>query len=160
MPTAASTALFVELMRARLTDWLTLADERLRPAGRRLYFMLGNDDPAELADLLDGAPWGVHDEGRVVMLDDDHEMISWGYSNITPWHSHREMTEEELGGDAPRAWRRSSRRRDRAIFNFHVPPYGSGLDDAPLARRGPDRADRRRPGQASPRRAARPSVTS
>ena len=31
------------------------------------------------------------------MVDDDHEMISWGYSNITPWHSHREMTEEELG---------------------------------------------------------------
>ena len=62
--TAASTTLFVELMRARLTDWLALADERLRPAGRRLYFMLGNDDPAELRTLLDEAPWGVHDEGK------------------------------------------------------------------------------------------------
>jgi Icc-related predicted phosphoesterase len=124
-------ALFVSLMHARLTDWLTLADERLRPTGKQLFFMLGNDDPAELRSLLDEAPWGVHGEGRVVMLDDDHEMISLGYSNITPWHSHREMTEEGLAaaiGDmavklhAP----------ERAIINVHVPPYGSGLDEAPM----------------------------
>jgi Icc-related predicted phosphoesterase len=124
-------ALFVQLMHARLTDWLTLADERLRPAGRRLFFMLGNDDPAELKALLDQAPWGVHDEGRVVTLDDDHEMISWGYSNLTPWHSHREMTEDQLAA----TYRDLASRLtapDRAVFNFHVPPYGSGLDDAPL----------------------------
>jgi Icc-related predicted phosphoesterase len=124
-------SLFVDLMRARLTDWLTLADERLRPAGRRLYFMLGNDDPAELRDLLDGAPWGVYDEGRVVMVDDDHEMISWGYSNITPWHSHREMTEEVLGATL-RGLAGQLQAPERAIFNLHVPPFGSGLDDAPL----------------------------
>jgi uncharacterized protein len=123
--------LFVELMRARLTDWLALADERLRPDGRRLFFMLGNDDPAELKTLLDDAPWGVHDEGRVVMLDDDHEMVSWGFSNITPWHSHREMTEDQLAT----TYRELAARLaapDRAIFNFHVPPFGSGLDEAPL----------------------------
>ena len=123
--------LFVELMRARLTEWLTLADERLRPDGRRLYFMLGNDDPVELRTLLDGAPWGVHDEGKVVMLDDDHEMISWGYSNITPWHTHREMTEDQLtvalGGLASQL-----QDPERAIVNVHVPPYGSGLDEAPM----------------------------
>jgi Icc-related predicted phosphoesterase len=124
-------ALFVELMTARLREWLTLADERLRPDGRRLFFMLGNDDPAELRVLLDEAPWGVHDEGRVVMVDDDHEMISWGYSNITPWHSHREMTEEGLAA-AYRDMTAKLSAPDRAIFNFHVPPLGSGLDEAPL----------------------------
>ena len=124
-------ALFVELMRARLTEWLALADERLRPAGRRLYFMLGNDDPAELRTLLDGAPWGVHDEGKVVYLDDDHEMISWGFSNITPWHSHREMTEEQLAATLGELGAQL-RRPDQAIVNVHVPPYGSGLDEAPV----------------------------
>ncbi len=124
-------ALFVELMQARLTDWLTLADERLRPAGRRLYFMLGNDDPAELRTLLDGAPWGVHDEGKVVDLDDDHEMISWGFSNITPWHSHREMTEEQLAVTLA-GLGAQLRRPDQAVVNLHVPPYGSGLDEAPV----------------------------
>jgi len=37
--------LFLRLMRQRLEGWLTLADERLRPIGKRLFFMLGNDDP-------------------------------------------------------------------------------------------------------------------
>ncbi len=124
-------ALFVSLMHARLSEWLELADERLRPTGKRLFFMLGNDDPAELRSLLDGAPWGVHDEGQVVMIDDDHEMISLGYSNITPWHSHREMTEDGLAaaiGDMAARLRAP----ERAIVNVHVPPYGSGLDEAPV----------------------------
>jgi len=86
--------LFVQLMKERLAAWLALADERLRPAGKPLYFMLGNDDPIELKELLDAAPWGQQAEGKVLWLDDDHEMISWGYSNITPWHSYREQPEE------------------------------------------------------------------
>ena len=123
--------LFVDLMRARLGEWLNLADERLRPTGKRLFFMLGNDDPAELRTLLDDAPWGVHDEGRVVMVDDDHEMISWGYSNITPWHSHREMTEDQLATEIDKM-ASQLRAPERAIMNVHVPPFGSGLDEAPV----------------------------
>jgi Icc-related predicted phosphoesterase len=65
------------------------------------------------------------------MLDDDHEMISWGYSNITPWHSHREMTEEQLDA-AIHGMAGQLRAPERAVFNFHVPPYGSGLDEAPV----------------------------
>ena len=124
-------ALFVSLMHARLNEWLNLADERLRPTGKQLFFMLGNDDPAELRSLLDQAPWGVHDEGKVVMLDDDHEMISLGYSNITPWHSHREMTEDQLT-TAIDDMAGQLRAPERAIINVHVPPYGSGLDEAPM----------------------------
>lgn len=124
-------ALFVSLMHARLNEWLNLADERLRPTGKRLYFMLGNDDPAELRSLLDDAPWGVHDEGRVVMIDDDHEMISLGYSNITPWHSHREMTEEGLAA-AIAVMAARLQAPERSIVNIHVPPFGSGLDEAPV----------------------------
>ena len=124
-------ALFVTLMEKRLTDWLSIADERLRPAGTPLYLMLGNDDPIELRTLLDRAPWGVHAEGKVVALDDDHELISWGYSNITPWHSHREMTEEQLDA-ALRGMATELRDPPRAIVNVHVPPYGTQLDEAPV----------------------------
>lgn len=123
--------LFVELMHSRLTEWLTLADERLRPAGRRLYFMLGNDDPVDLGPLLDSAPWGTHAEGRVVQIDDHHEMISWGYSNLTPWHSHREQTEDQLDA-ALRGMAGQLRDPANAIVNVHVPPFGSGLDEAPV----------------------------
>src|SRR6266550_4497969 len=88
--------LFFRLMRDRLAEWLDIADTRLRPQGVPLYLMLGNDDPPELAEMLDRAPWGVHAEGKVVQLDDEHEMISWGYANTTPWHTYREQDEQQL----------------------------------------------------------------
>jgi Icc-related predicted phosphoesterase len=123
--------LFSELMHRRLTSWFTLADERLRPAGTPLFLMLGNDDFASLSTLLDQVPWGVHAEGKVVMLDDRHEMISWGYSNITPWHSHREQTEEQLAATL-RELAGGLKDPSQAIVNVHVPPYGTQLDDAPV----------------------------
>ena len=123
--------LFVELMHERLTAWLALADERLRPLGKPLYFMLGNDDPVELRELLDHAPWGQHAEGRALRIDDHHEMISWGYSNVTPWHSHREQPEELLAASLRSLGEKLSDPA-RAIVNVHVPPLGSGLDEAPV----------------------------
>ena len=122
--------LFLTLISERLRQWLQLADERLRPRNIPVCWMLGNDDPPELAPMLDEAPWGTHCEGRDVLVG-GHEMISWGYANTTPWHTYREMTDDELRavydrlagelGDA-----------GHAIFNFHPPPYDTGLDEAPM----------------------------
>jgi len=122
--------LFLRLMRQRLAEWLDIADTRLRPQGVPLYLMLGNDDPDELAEMLDQAPWGVHAEGKVVRLDDEHEMISWGYSNPTPWHTHREQDERHLAA-AYAAMADRLERPERAVFNLHPPPYGTQLDEAP-----------------------------
>jgi Icc-related predicted phosphoesterase len=124
-------ALFLRLMRARLTEWLDLADSRLRPLGIPLYFMLGNDDPEDLGALLDTAPWGTHDEGKVVWLDDEHEMISVGYSNVTPWHTYREQNEAQLRASID-AMVPALQHPERAVFNLHAPPYGTQLDEAPL----------------------------
>ena len=122
--------LFLRLMRERLAEWLDIADTRLRPKGVPLYLMLGNDDPPELADLLDRAPWGVHAEGKVVRLDDEHEMISWGFANTTPWHTRREQNEQQLAA-AYAAMAEKLEHPERAVFNLHPPPYGTQLDDAP-----------------------------
>jgi Icc-related predicted phosphoesterase len=123
--------LFVGLMEQRLSGWLSLADDRLRPNATPLFLMLGNDDPISLGPLLDAAPWGTHAEGRVVMIDDRHEMMSWGYSNITPWHSHREQTEEQLAA-ALATMGAQLNDPERAIVNVHVPPFATQLDDAPI----------------------------
>jgi Icc-related predicted phosphoesterase len=122
--------LFLRLMRERLAEWLDIADTRLRPRGVPLFLMLGNDDPAELGEMLDAAPWGVHCEGKVVWLDDEHEMISWGHANPTPWHTYREQDEQQLAA----AYARMAdqlQRPERAVFNLHPPPHGTQLDDAP-----------------------------
>jgi Icc-related predicted phosphoesterase len=124
-------AVFLTAMADRLRSWLGLADERLRPRGIPLYVMLGNDDPVELRSILDEPGWARHAEGRVLPLDDDHELISWGYSNITPFHSHREQTEAELDRSI-RTMIDGLRDPRRAVFNLHVPPLGSGLDNAPV----------------------------
>jgi len=123
-------ALFLRLMRERLAEWLDIADARLRPTGVPLYLMLGNDDPPELAEMLDQAPWGVHAEGKVVQLDDEHEMISWGYANTTPWHTYREQTDQQLAA-VYRELADKLTSPERAVFNLHPPPYDTQLDDAP-----------------------------
>ena len=123
--------LFLSLMRVRLQGWLELADERLRPLGLPVYVMLGNDDPPQLQALLDQSPWATPAEGRILQIDDDHELLSWGYSNITPWNSHREQTEEQLSATLHGL---AAKLNDpaRSVFNVHVPPLGTGLDEAPV----------------------------
>ena len=119
------------LMRDRLSAWLALADERLRPRGLPAFWMLGNDDPPELGPLLDAAPWGTHAEDRVLDLGDGHALVSLGYSNPTPWHSYRELTEDDLGSRIDGLFAQVEAPR-RAVLNAHVPPYRSGLDEAPV----------------------------
>ncbi|HEV8280212.1 MAG TPA: hypothetical protein VGQ26_31600, partial [Streptosporangiaceae bacterium] len=48
----------------------------------------------------------------------------------TPWDTFREAPEEELAAKIE-AVANLVPDMGRAIFNFHAPPYGSGLDEAP-----------------------------
>jgi Icc-related predicted phosphoesterase len=56
-------------------------------------------------------------------------MIASGWSNRTPWNTHREEDEDQLKA---RYEAMIARVKDpkNAIYNIHVPPYKSGLDDA------------------------------
>jgi uncharacterized protein len=123
--------LLMELMTERLERWLAMADERLRPLGKRVFWMLGNDDPPELEQTLANAPWGEHAEGRMLALDDAHSLISWGWSNKTPWDSYREMSEHDLSAHFDQLFGGTAD-SDRVVFNCHVPPFESGLDEAPM----------------------------
>jgi Icc-related predicted phosphoesterase len=123
--------LLLDLMRQRLERWMEMADERLRPQGKQVFWMLGNDDPPSLDEPLKNAPWGAHAEGHVLALDDDHQLISWGWSNPTPWDSFREMSEDELTAHFEELFAQASDEH-RVVFNSHVPPFESGLDDAPV----------------------------
>jgi Icc-related predicted phosphoesterase len=125
-------ALFFGLALARLRSWMRLAEERLAGTGVKLYMMGGNDDYQAMMDTIAEEPVEnvVHCDGRAVEIDAHHTMISAGHSTPTPWHTPREMSEEQLGtlledlaGRLPDA--------SRAIFNFHVPPVDSTLDTCP-----------------------------
>jgi Icc-related predicted phosphoesterase len=119
---------FALVMLETFERWLALADERLGESGVRCFVMPGNDDPPGIDAALAEARRVEACDERVVEFD-GHEMLSLGYSNITPFHSPRELDEDEL-------YRRVERLAEqlhapaRAIFNLHVPPYDSTLDTA------------------------------
>jgi uncharacterized protein len=127
----AVTQLFAKLMQETLGRWLELAEQRLAGTGVRCFFAPGNDDPAFVDDILRSSALVINPEETLVDLGDGITMISVGYSNKTPWDSPRELPEEELaayiGGQAE-----ALGNTDRVIFNFHVPPRDTPIDQAAL----------------------------
>lgn len=121
---------FVQACHAQVTDWMQRAAERLEPAGVPVYVTGGNDDYFSIEPILESAPHIVNAEGRVVEVLPGVEMISTGYGNPTPWTCPRDISEEEL---RQRIEDMAVSLQDpaKAIFNLHVPPYGSGLDTCP-----------------------------
>jgi Icc-related predicted phosphoesterase len=113
----------------RVDSWMRLAEERLRPLGVQCFVSPGNDDDEDVGEIISAASWVQNPEGSVVDVG-GHEMISWGWSNPTPWDTPREQSEADLGVklDAMASQVRDS---EGAIFNLHCPPYQSGLDTAP-----------------------------
>ena len=120
---------FDELAKERLAEWVVLAEERLAGTHVRAYLCGGNDDTDAVLKALDEAPQDrvVNCENLVVPLDDDHVLVTIGYSTPTPWETPRERTDPEIASviqklmaDVPDA--------TRAVFNFHCPPLDSSLD--------------------------------
>jgi uncharacterized protein len=127
----AVTELFAKLMHDTLGRWLDLAEERLAGSSVRCFFAPGNDDPAFVDDILRSSAFVINPEEALVDLGDGITMISVGYSNKTPWDSPRELPEEELAayiGQQAEALGNT----DRVIFNFHVPPRDTPIDQAAL----------------------------
>jgi len=122
--------LFSRLMRESVQRWCTIAEERLQGSGVRCLIDAGNDDESEIVEVLKQASYVEMPEGRVVMID-EHELVSSGFANTTPWHAPRDIPDEELG-EFIDAMASHLRAPERAIFNIHVPPYATGLDIAPL----------------------------
>jgi Icc-related predicted phosphoesterase len=122
-------ALFLERMLAVVGDWTALAEERLGGNGTQFVMTPGNDDEFEVDDVIRASHFVDAAENRITRIG-EHEMLSVGWSNHTPWDTPRECSEEELEARID-ALAEQIEDMDRAIFNIHVPPYGTGLDDAP-----------------------------
>lgn len=110
-------------------QWMRLADERLRGTGLRCYVCPGNDDEAEVDEVIRQAELVQMSEGRIVELGDGFQMASTGWSNITPWKTYREASEADLAARIDAMMPRGLDNQ-RTVFNFHCPPHGSHLDDA------------------------------
>jgi len=125
-----SDKLFLEQVLKTMQRWMDYADAKLAGTGIRCYVCPGNDDMFQIDDAIAASKCVRSVEGRVIELDEHHELISSGWSNPTPWDTPREETEEAL---QRRIEAIISKARDvpNAVFNLHAPPFGSGLDEAP-----------------------------
>ena len=125
------TAAFNKAMVDRVAEWVHLAEERLGNTDVKCYISPGNDDLFDVDPVLSSSSYVINPEEKVVSIDGDHEMITLGYTNHTPWHSPREVDEEELGRKIESLAAGVSNMKT-AIFNIHVPPIDTPIDKAPM----------------------------
>src|SRR5437773_2801943 len=121
--------LFVDAARARLSAWLDYAEDRLAGTGVRLWMTGGNDDEPGVLEVLDEHQGSsvASCEDAVVELDDEHAMVTVGWSTPTPWDTPREASEERM---AEMIEAEGARVPDpsRCVFNFHAPPKDTPID--------------------------------
>src|SRR5204863_65882 len=86
---------FQEVMLDGVERWMNMAAEKLRGTGIRCFVCPGNDDEMEVDEVVRRSELVELGEGRVVDVD-GFSMISTGWSNPTPWNTHREDPEEKL----------------------------------------------------------------
>lgn len=125
-----SDALFTDHVLSTVARWMEYADEKLAGTGIRCYVCPGNDDVFEIDPVIAASRSVELAEGRRIDLDEQHQMISTGWSNPTPWNTHREEPDEKLR-ERIAALVAQVTDLENAVFNLHPPPYGSGLDEAP-----------------------------
>jgi uncharacterized protein len=109
--------------------WMELADERLGRSGVRCVVSPANDDMFEIDPIIARAERVELGEANAIDLE-GLSLVSTGWANPTPWNTFRELPEPELRSRIDELVR-AIPDPHRAIFNFHAPPYGSNLDNAP-----------------------------
>jgi Icc-related predicted phosphoesterase len=117
-----------EMLRS-LDRWLDMADGKLKGGQIPCLLNGGNDDIFEIDPVIESSPCVTFAEGKLLDLGGFH-LVSMGWTNPTPWDTFREAPESELAQKID-AVASLVPDMERAIFNFHAPPYGTGLDEAP-----------------------------
>ena len=123
--------LFSKEIRGRVSEWLDLAAERLDGSGVPLVLIPGNDDPYDIDESLATSQYCVNADGAVVDIPGDLQVIGLGKSSPTPWKTPREVSEDAFREEIYSLADQAADPR-RTIFLIHCPPYGSGLDTAPV----------------------------
>lgn len=123
---------FTGVMADTLRSWLRLADERLKGTGIRALVMPGNDDGWYVDDVLTESAEIINSDGRVLDLG-EFQVLGFGPSNRTPWHTHRELDESDIADRLVTLEAQVDPAKPLVVAT-HVPPYGTGIDVAPKLR--------------------------
>jgi hypothetical protein len=121
---------FHKVMTTTLKNWFDIVRQKV-PNETQVIVCPGNDDRTLVDHVIQNHKDIINAEGKVINIDDMHEMISTGWVNPSPWKTAREEEDDKL---ETRLEKYVSQLKDpsSAIFNFHAPPFQSKLDEAPL----------------------------
>ena len=122
--------LFTQLMISQIQRWTEMAETHLAPRGIHAYWIGGNDDKTEALEYARSTPHVHYIDEQVVRLDDDHELLGFGWTNPSPWNTPRELPEDQLEARLSRVLKQVQD-PEHAIYLMHAPPYETGLDFAP-----------------------------
>ena len=120
---------FTQEMTRGLDRWLDMADGKLRGGDIPCILNGGNDDIWDIDAIIEASPSVSFAESKVLDIGGFY-LASMGWTNPTPWNTFREAPEDVLTSNIDAVVSQIPD-MNRAIFNFHAPPYGTGLDEAP-----------------------------
>jgi Icc-related predicted phosphoesterase len=123
----------VKLMISSFDDWMRKVEERYRQFNVKLFYFPGNDDPHEFVDHI------KHIDNDTLIYGDEkileinkYVLLGFGYSNPTPWHTERELPEDEIKRRLENLFGNiEPSKMTRVLAAIHVPPYGTTIDLAP-----------------------------
>jgi len=121
---------FHNVMISTIKNWMDLIPQKV-PSETRVVVCPGNDDRPSVDDIVNNHKHVINGEGKVIEVDDSHEMISCGWVNPSPWKTTREEEDDKLE-QRLEGYISQLKNEESAIFNFHAPPYQTKLDEAPL----------------------------
>src|SRR5947209_236923 len=123
-------SLFTDRMIDQIRRWTEMAEKHLATLDMPLYWIGANDDKVEALLQAESTPHVLYIDEKVARFDEDHEILGYGWTNPSPWHTPRELSEDGLNR---RLDPLLSRVEDpaRCIYLMHAPPYRTGLDIAP-----------------------------
>jgi len=124
--------LFKEVIVNRMRKWLDLLIEKVNTKEVVTIVMPGNDDEFWVDDVIkEYSDRGViYPLDKIVELPYGFEIVSNDYVNPTPWNTPREADEGKLEKMLKKKVNKV-RNMEKALFNFHAPPYNTKLDLAP-----------------------------
>ncbi len=114
----------------RVRSWMQIADEKLTPNHKTLYFMAGNDDLASIDETIAEFP-NVHNPDMARFeIEGGYEILGLSAANMTPWCCARDLEEPDLQAKLDQL-ASLVQKPETAITVLHVPPYNSSLDSCP-----------------------------
>ena len=124
-------ALFENAMRSTVEEWVAWADERLSGTNIQCIVCPGNDDKFDIDEILATSKRIMVGEGNVIDLPEKYQLVSSGWTNLTPWDTPREEEETALRARIEAVIAQATAPPERLVLGLHAPPYDTQLDVAP-----------------------------